>query len=51
VLKRVPNSTRWNGVQGSGGDGGIEVERKCSGSGDWLLDLWLAERLADALAR
>jgi hypothetical protein len=30
-------------------DGGIEVERKGTKSGDWLLDLWLAERLADAL--
>jgi hypothetical protein len=48
ALKAVPNSTRWNGVRGSGGTDGIAVERKGVGSGDWLLDLWLAERLADS---
>ena len=50
VLARVPSSTRWNGVSGSGGGEWIEVARKSSKSGDWLLDLWLAERLADALS-
>jgi hypothetical protein len=49
VLANVPNSTRWNGVHGGGGPDGIAVERKGSQSGDWMLDLWLAERLADAL--
>jgi len=49
ALKAVPNSTRWNGVRGEGGADGIAVERKGVGSGDWLLDLWLAERLADAV--
>jgi hypothetical protein len=47
----LPNSTRWNGVRGSAGNGGIEVQRKGVGSGDWLLDLWLAERLAEAVGR
>lgn len=49
VLAGVPNSQRWNGVSGSGGGEWIEVARKSSKSGDWLLDLWLAERLADAV--
>lgn len=49
VLAKVPNSTRWNGVHGGGGPDGIAVERKGSQSGDWMLDLWLAERLAEAL--
>jgi hypothetical protein len=51
VLRAVPNSPRWNGVRGRGTPGeGIVVERKSAGAGaDWLLDLWLAERLADRL--
>jgi hypothetical protein len=50
ALKSVPNSTRWNGVRGRAGADGIEAARK--GGADpsgWLLDLWLAERLADAV--
>lgn len=50
ALDSVPNSTRWKGVKGRAGPEGISVERTGSGSGDWLLDLWLAERLADRLA-
>jgi hypothetical protein len=49
ALKSVPNSPRWNGVKGKGGADGIEVEHKGVGHGDWLLDLWLAERLATAV--
>lgn len=45
----APNSTRWNGVHGGGGEDGIAVERKGAQQGDWLLDLWVAERLADAM--
>jgi hypothetical protein len=48
ALKSVPNSPRWNGVRGKAGADGIEVEHKGVGHGDWLLDLWLAERLAAA---
>jgi hypothetical protein len=44
----VPNSTRWNGVKGEVADGVLVVHRKGAGTGDWLMDLWLAERLADA---
>lgn len=51
LLKAVPNSTRWNGVEGGWNDGSLEIDRKNAGGGDWLLDLWLAERLADAVAR
>ena len=48
ALKSVPNSPRWNGLKGTAGPEGIEIEHKGVGHGDWLLDLWLAERLADA---
>ena len=33
----------------AGGPEGISFERKGDSGGEWLLDLWLAERLADAL--
>jgi hypothetical protein len=50
ALGRVPGSTRWNGVRGGGGPSdGVVVERRSAKGGDWMLDLWLAERLADAL--
>jgi hypothetical protein len=49
ALKSVPNSPRWNGLRGRAGVEGIEVEHKGVGHGDWLLDLWLAERLAAAV--
>ncbi len=48
ALKRVPNSTRWKKVAVEGGPEGIEIVRKGGGQADWLCDLWLAERLADA---
>lgn len=51
ALKAIPNSPRWNGVKGGGDGDGIAVNRKGSASGDMLLDLWLAERLADAVRR
>jgi hypothetical protein len=48
ALKDVPNSTRWKKVTVSGGPEGIEVVRKSGEQSDWLCDLWLAERLAEA---
>jgi hypothetical protein len=48
ALEEIPNSTRWKGVSVKGGRGGIAVERK-GNRGDWLCDLWLAERLASRL--
>ena len=48
-LKRIPNSPRWNGLKGHAGPNGIEIEHKGTAHGDWLLDLWLAERVADAV--
>lgn len=51
MLQRVPNSTRWNGVRGDATDGRLEIDRKNAKNGDWLLDLWLAERLAEVLGR
>jgi hypothetical protein len=49
ALRSVPGSTRWKSLRGEVSEGRIAVERKGSSSGDWMLDLWLAERLADAL--
>jgi hypothetical protein len=51
ALRSVRGSTRWKSVKGEVGEGRIAVERKGSSSGDWMLDLWLAERLAGALDR
>jgi len=50
MLKEVPNSTRWKKVSVEGGSEGIEISRKGGGQADWLCDLWLAERLAEARA-
>ncbi|HKP91007.1 MAG TPA: hypothetical protein VJT75_13655 [Thermoleophilaceae bacterium] len=48
LLRSIPNSPRWNGVRGRGAPGeGLVVERKSARGADWLLDLWLAERLAE----
>jgi hypothetical protein len=49
ALESVPASQRWGGVKLSGGPEGLVVERKRDGGGDWLCDLWLAERVAQAL--
>jgi hypothetical protein len=48
ALKQAPNSTRWKKVTVEGGPEGIVVTRKGGGQADWLCDLWLAERLAEA---
>ena len=48
ALEAVPNSTRWKKLTVVGGPEGIVVSRKGGGQADWLCDLWLAERLADA---
>lgn len=48
ALKQTPNSTRWKKVAVEGGPEGIVVTRKGGGQADWLCDLWLAERLAEA---
>jgi len=47
ALKAVPNSTRWKKVTVEGGPEGVTVVRKGGEQGDWLCDLWLAERLAE----
>jgi len=49
ALADTPNSTRWKKLTIEGGTEGIVVTRKGGDQGDWLCDLWLAERLADAL--
>jgi hypothetical protein len=48
TLKTMPNSTRWKKLTVEGGPEGIVVTRKSAAQSDWLCDLWLAERLADA---
>jgi hypothetical protein len=48
VLEAISSSDRWKGVQVRGGPSGIVVDRKGDPAA-WLCDLWLAERLADAL--
>ena len=50
ALAAVPNSTRWKKLTVEGGPDGIVVSRKGGAQADWLCDLWLAERLADATA-
>jgi hypothetical protein len=50
VLRGMPNSTRWKKIVVEGGPEGIVVARKGGAQADWLCDLWLAERLADAAA-
>lgn len=48
ALAAVPNSTRWKRLKATGGPEGVVVARKGGAQGDWLCDLWLAERLAAA---
>ncbi len=49
ALEAVPNSTRWKKLEVEGGPEGIVVSRKGGQQADWLCDLWLAERLAEAV--
>jgi hypothetical protein len=48
-MRSIPNSTRWKKLTVEGGPEGIVVSRKSGAQADWLCDLWLAERLADAV--
>jgi len=49
ALTRVPSDSRWHKVTIEGGPAGIRADRKGSAlDSDWLVDLWLAEVLADA---
>jgi hypothetical protein len=50
ALGSLPASKRWKGVKVEGGPDGLIVYRGSSGEGDWLRDLWLAERIAGAVA-
>ncbi|HEY6550521.1 MAG TPA: hypothetical protein VIY71_04905 [Solirubrobacterales bacterium] len=50
ALRAMPNSTRWKKLTVEGGADGIVVARKGGEQADWLCDLWLAERLAEAAA-
>ncbi len=48
ALAAVPNSSRWRGVSAAGGPDGVVVTRRGGKPSDWMCDLWLAERLAEA---
>lgn len=48
ALKSIPNSTRWKKLTVKAEGRGIVVTRKGGEQVDWLCDLWLAERLAEA---
>jgi hypothetical protein len=50
VLDPLRPSSYWKGVAVTAGPDGLVVERKRDGGQHWMRDLWLAERLADALA-
>jgi hypothetical protein len=49
VVEPLRASSWWKGVEIVGGPHGIVVERDRGGAQHWMRDLWLAERLADAL--
>ncbi len=48
-LSSLPKSKRWKGVKVEGSPDGLIVYRSSSSEGDWLCDLWLAERIATAI--
>jgi hypothetical protein len=49
ALGSLGRSKRWKGIELQAGADGILVQRRRDSGFDWLCDLWLAERLADAL--
>jgi hypothetical protein len=49
LITDLPRSTAWSGVRAQAKDGKVVVKRKPAGGSDSMLDLWLGERLADAL--
>ena len=50
IVGVMSRSKRWKGMDLEAGGDGITVERRRDSSGfDWLCDLWLAERPADAV--
>jgi hypothetical protein len=51
VLAPLRASSYWKGVTLTAGADGLVVERTHGGGEHWMRDLWLAERLADALSR
>lgn len=46
LVRSVPKSERWRKLKVSGGPDGVTVTRKGPVQMEWLLDLWLAERIA-----
>ena len=48
ALAPLRGSGYWKDVTFTGGAGGVVAERKRDGAENWLRDLWVAERLADA---
>jgi hypothetical protein len=50
LIRALPRSAGWKGVKVIGKGDLITVKRKPAAASDPMLDLWLGERLADALA-
>jgi hypothetical protein len=54
ALAALEPAARWRGVKVEAGDDGLLVKRRgsvrASEERRWMDDLWLAERLADAVA-
>jgi hypothetical protein len=48
-LKSLRKAKRWKGIELEAGSAGIAVERESRGQNMWLYDLWLAERLLEAM--
>jgi hypothetical protein len=49
LIAGLPRSSAWKDVRAEGTRGRIIVGHRAAGSSDPMLDLWLAERLADVL--
>jgi len=50
VIDQLRASSCWKGVSVTAGRSGLVVERTQRGGEHWMRDLWLAERLADAIS-
>ena len=48
-LRGLRKAKRWRGIEVAGGAEVITIERESKGQNMWLYDLWLAERLLEAL--
>ncbi len=49
ALRGLRKAKRWKGVRVTGNSDGIAIERESTGQNMWLYDLWLIERLLEAI--